>query len=97
MTAFKEEYPNIENPNGLESEKLISQPTTFVFPVGAADPQQDNHVVTKLYYENNIPAVVAFQTSRDSNGYGIRFISTTTETPAAGLGTDGDIYYYCGE
>ena len=95
MTAFKEEYPNIENPNGLESEKLISQPTTFVFPVGAADPQQDNHVVTKLFYEQNIPPALA--TSRDSNGYGTRFISTTTETPAADLGTDGDIYYYCGE
>tara|TARA_B100002019_G_scaffold201860_1_gene174949 strand:+ start:2822 stop:3100 length:279 start_codon:yes stop_codon:yes gene_type:complete len=92
MSQINEVYPNIENPEGLNAPDIVSEKTSYIFPVSGPEPQQPDHYVTKKYYEENISSA-----SRDSNGYGTRFISTTTETPAVGLGTDGDIYYYCGE
>lgn len=55
MSSFKEEYPNIDTPEGLGAPKLVSSETSFVFPVSGPEPQQDDHYVTKKYYEDNIP------------------------------------------
>tara|TARA_B100002019_G_C21147684_1_gene536543 strand:- start:45 stop:659 length:615 start_codon:yes stop_codon:yes gene_type:complete len=58
MSSFKEEYPNIDTPEGLGAPKLVSSETSFVFPVSGPEPQQDDHYVNKKYYEDNIPQLL---------------------------------------
>ena len=58
MSSFKEEYPNIDTPEGLGAPKLVSSQTSFVFPVSGPEPQQADHYVNKKYYEDNIPQLL---------------------------------------
>ena len=55
MSQINEVYPNIENPEGLNAPDIVSEKTSYIFPVSGPEPQQPDHYVTKKYYEENIP------------------------------------------
>ena len=55
MSQINEVYPNIENPEGLNAPDIVSEKTSYIFPVSGPEPQQDDHYVNKKYYEDNIP------------------------------------------
>ena len=52
MSQINEVYPNIENPEGLDTPDIVSEKTTFIFPVSGPEPQQPDHYVTKQYLTN---------------------------------------------
>lgn len=58
MSQINEVYPNIENPEGLNAPDIVSEKTSYIFPVSGPEPQQPDHYVTKKYYEDNIPQLL---------------------------------------
>lgn len=90
MTSFKEEYPNIdENGDGLDSSRLVSRQTSFVFPVSGPDPEQPDHFVTKKYYEENIP-ILSIPTQMPIRGI-IMWSGTIGDIPENWALCDGSI------
>ena len=57
MSQINEVYPNIENPEGLNAPDIVSEKTSYIFPVSGPEPQQDDHYVNKKYYEENVPEI----------------------------------------
>ena len=89
MSSFKEEYPNIDTPEGLGAPKLVSSETSFVFPVSGPEPQQDDHYVNKKYYEDNIP-ILSIPTQMPIGGI-ILWYGSITSIPENWALCDGTI------
>lgn len=89
MSQINEVYPNIENPEGLNAPDIVSEKTSYIFPVSGPEPQQPDHYVTKKYYEENIP-VLSIPTQMPIRGI-IMWSGSITEIPENWALCDGSI------
>lgn len=89
MSQINEVYPNIENPEGLNAPDIVSEKTSYIFPVSGPEPQQDDHYVNKKYYEDNIP-ILSIPTQMPIGGI-ILWYGSITSIPENWALCDGTI------